>query len=136
MATGYRTPLEQELDSALGEMLARNEALEAELATVKGQLDAMTSADGAVGVMRSIAHDASLPPELRYRAAAALAPYETAKKPATVHAKVYSLYDDLEGRRLKALAEREAARKTIEHQPLDLDGPIPGTFLGNDDPAA
>jgi hypothetical protein len=122
--TTPRTPLERELDSALHETLDEIDALKAENARLKGRLDALTSAfdaDGAVGVLRSIAHDKSLPHELRYKAATSLAPYETAKKPATTH-NVYSLFDDLEGRRLRALEQREAAAKVIEHAPATILG--------------
>jgi hypothetical protein len=77
---------EEQLNRALNEMVDRYEVLEAEIdglrvenAGLKRQLEALTNADGAVAVLRELAHNKDLPAELRCKAATALAPYETAK---------------------------------------------------------
>jgi hypothetical protein len=134
--TTPRTPLERELNTALHEVLDENEALKVDLAMVRGRLDALTSAfdaDGTLGVLRRIAHDGNLPPELRVKAAAAAVPYEKPKLSVTAKASVVSLYDILEKKRLERM---------IEHEPeklLDLDAEPAPTVLGHDggpEPAA
>jgi hypothetical protein len=106
----------KELDFALSVVMAERDQARTELAEAKGRLDALTSAfsaDGAIGVLRSICHDASLPHELRYKAAAALAPYETAKKPATVN-NIHTLFDTLERAHQRDRELRQANAKVIE----------------------
>jgi hypothetical protein len=85
-STTPQTPLEQELDAALGEMLARNDALEAELTRVQAKLDGLMEAfdkGGSLGILQLIASDKNLPVEIRVRAAGLAVPYERAK-PATL----------------------------------------------------
>jgi hypothetical protein len=123
------------LNVALNEAIDRNEQLETENARLQGRLDALTSAfsaDGAIGVLRSICHDATLPHELRLKAAAALAPYETPKLSLQAKTNVRSLFDTLETLRLRDLEQKAAAAKVIEHAPAEPAT----TVLGSDDPAA
>jgi hypothetical protein len=129
---------EEQLNQALHTMLDENDALRAELATVKGRLDALTSAfddNGALGVLQRIAHDASMPADLRVKAATAAVGYEKAKPPSTSNVKVFSLFHTLEAARLKGIEEREAKAKTIEHSAPPLASDHGGDPLGPD-PAA
>jgi hypothetical protein len=133
-----KTALELELDSALADMLARNDRLEAELKRVQARLDGLVEAfekGGSLGILQRIAADKTLPAELRVRAAGLAVPYEVAKPPSTSTVKVVSLFDILERNRLKDLEAREKAQKTIEGS-LASDhggGPLAGPEA---DPAA
>ena len=133
-STTPRTPLELELDSALGEMLARNDALEAELARVQAKLDGLMEAfekGGSLGILQAIASDKNLPVEIRVRAAGLAVPCERAK-PATLVGVVDISASVVKAARLKQEAKdrarwaaEDAAAKTIE-----------GTVLGGDEPPA
>ena len=98
-----------EMDRALHVMLDENDALRAELARVRGRLDALMTAfdqNGALGILQMMAHDATLSPEVRIRAAGLAVPFERPKLSVTATTSV-PLYDLLEARR----------RKVIEHDP-------------------
>jgi hypothetical protein len=76
--------------------------------------------NGTLGVLQSIAHDKSLPPELRARAAGLAVPYEKPKLSMAVTASV-PLYDLLEARRQKGkIIEQDG--KVIERA---RSGPVP-----------
>src|SRR5262252_5364696 len=88
-------------ENALHKVLDKNDALQAELADVKGRLDAlMTAFDerGSLGILQLIAHDKRLPPETRIRAAGLAVPFERPKLALTATATV-PLYDLLQERR-------------------------------------
>jgi|SRR6516162_2972304 hypothetical protein len=98
-------------EHALGVMMTKNEALEAQLADVKSRLNSlMTAFDerGSLGILQYIAHDMRLPPETRIRAAAAACPYERPKLALTATTTV-PLYD--------LLQERRRQGKVIEQAP-------------------
>jgi hypothetical protein len=107
-------PLEERcerLNTALNQTLDKKEALEAELARVRGRLDALMTAfdeNGTLGILQLMAHDKTLPPEIRIRAAGLAVPYEKPKLSMAVTTSV-PLYDLLEERRRKG--------KLIEHDP-------------------
>jgi hypothetical protein len=104
-------PTVDDYERALDQMLDENEALQAELAEVKGRLDAlMTAFDerGSLGILQLIAHDKRLPPETRIRAAGLAVPFERPKLALTATATV-PLYD--------LLQERRRQGKVIEHDP-------------------
>ena len=110
-------PTMADMDRALHQMLDENEALQYELKRIRGRLDALVSAfdsNGTLGVLQSIAHDKSLPPELRARAAGLAVPYEKPKLSMAVTASV-PLYDLLEARRLKGKVIEQDG-KVIEQQ--------------------
>jgi hypothetical protein len=101
--------LVDKLDAALHQTLNEKEALQAELARVRGRLDALMTAfdaNGTLGVLQHLAHDKTLPPEIRIRAAGLAVPYEKPKLSMAVTASV-PLYDLLEARRRKG--------KVIDH---------------------
>jgi hypothetical protein len=113
--------LVEELEAALTQNLDENDRLRAELsrlreelAAAQGRLDAMVSAfdaNGTLGVLQHIAHDASMPPELRVRAAGLAVPFEKPKLSMTANVAPVRLYDRLEE------AWRRDREKVIEHQP-------------------
>jgi hypothetical protein len=121
--------LERELDAALHKTLVWNDELEAKVnrleaenAQLRTRLDAVMngfSADGMLGVLRSIAFDTTLPAEVRTRAAAAGAPFERPKLQVSATANVPKLFDILEKKRLEELEKRQ-----------------PKTILGNAPPLA
>jgi hypothetical protein len=107
-----------ELNQGLHQVLDENDALRAELVALRaelgqarGRLDALMtgfSENGTLGVLQAMAHDATLPPEVRIRAAGLAVPFERPKLSVTATTSV-PLYDLLEARRQKA--------KVIEHDP-------------------
>jgi hypothetical protein len=102
-------PTFDDYEKALNQMLDENEALQAELAQVRGRLDAlMTAFDerGSLGILQVMAADTSLSAETRIRAASAAVPYERPKLSVTATTSV-PLYDLLE--------ERRRRDKVIEH---------------------
>jgi hypothetical protein len=104
-------PTFDDYERALHKVLDENEALQAELAEVKGRLDAlMTAFDerGSLGILQLIAHDKRLPPETRIRAAGLAVPFERPKLQVTATATV-PLYD--------LLQERRRQGEIIEHDP-------------------
>ncbi len=107
-----------QLDRALTQMLDENDAMRAELARVKGRLDALMTAfeaEGTLGVLQLMAHDKNLPPEVRIRAAGLAVPFERPKLSVTATTSV-PLFDLLEARRRKG--------KVIEHEAgATLNGP-------------
>lgn len=106
-----RAPNFDDYEKALHQMLDENEALQAELAQVRGRLNAlMTAFDerGSLGILQVMAADTNLSAETRIRAAAAAVPYERPKLSVTATTTV-PLYDLLEERRRKG--------KVIEHEP-------------------
>ena len=106
----------ERLNAGLHKVLDENDALRAKLARVKGRLDALMSAfdqNGTLGVLQHLAHDATLPAEIRIRAAGLAVPYEKPKLSVAVTASV-PLYDLLEERRRRNGKE---ASKVIEHDP-------------------
>ena len=92
-------------------MTDENDALKAELAEVKGRLDALMAAfdeRGSLGILQLIAHDKRLPPETRIRAAGLAVPFERLKLALTATTTVL-LYD--------LLQERRPQGKIIEQAP-------------------
>jgi hypothetical protein len=133
-STTPQTPLERELDSALGEMLARNDALEAELARVQAKLDGLMEAfdkNGSLGILQMIAGDKNLPVEIRMRAAGLAVPYERPKY-GTVDGLAIQVVSSerVRNARLKTL-ERDRARWAAEDAKT-----IEGTILGDPEPPA
>jgi hypothetical protein len=101
----------EKLNDGLNLVLDQKQALEAELARVRGRLDALLTAfdeRGTLGILQLMAHDKNLPPEVRIRAAGLAVPFERPKLAVTATTSV-PLYDLLEERRRKG--------KTIEHDP-------------------
>jgi hypothetical protein len=109
------------LDDGLNLMIDRYErltgmynGLQAEHAEATGKLEVVSK--GAVGVLREIAHNQSLDPNLRCRAATALAPFETPKLSAVITtAAKFNLFDHLEKTQVIDLEARRA--KVIEQAP-------------------
>ena len=95
------TPTFAEYENALHTMTDENDALKAELAEVKGRLDALMAAfdeRGSLGILQLIAHDKRLPPETRVRAAGLAVPFERPKLALTATTTVL-LYDLLQDSR-------------------------------------
>jgi hypothetical protein len=118
------TPLEKELDDALGEMLARNNVLEAKLAEVQGRLDELMDAferRGSLGLLQQIGADKSLPIGVRVRALGLAAPYETSKQPAL---NVNLDYGNEMQRVRLAYMERETQRLLAGGEPRSNSPPI------------
>jgi hypothetical protein len=122
---------EERLNRALNEMVDRYEALETENAGLRRQLDALTNQDGAIAVLRAIAHAPDTPLELKVKAASALAPYERPKLALQAKTNVVRLFDTLDRAHQRDRELRAAAAKVIEGKVIEPAG----TILG-DDPAA
>ena len=109
-----KKPTFDDYEKALHQMIDENEALRAELAPVRGRLNAlMTAFDerGSLGILQAMAADTDLSAETRIRAASAAVPYERPKLSVTATTTV-PLYDLLEQR-------RRNGGKVIEHDPPD-----------------
>jgi hypothetical protein len=116
--------LVEQLEAALTQNLDENDRLRAELfrlrdelAAAQARLNALVSAfdaNGTLGVLQHIAHDANMPPELRVRAAGLAVPFEKPKLSMTASVAPVRLYDVLEAARRR--------QKVIEHAP-DPDPP-------------
>jgi hypothetical protein len=103
--------LVDKLNAALHQVLNEKEALQVELSRVRGRLDALMTAfdeNGTLGVLQHLAHDKTLPPEVRIRAAGLAVPYEKPKLSMAVTTSV-PLFELLEARRRKG--------EVIEHDP-------------------
>ena len=110
-------PTMADMDRALHIMLDENESQRAELARVRGRLDALMTAfdeNGTLGILQMMAHDQNLPPEVRIRAAGLAVPFERPKLSVTATTSA-PLFDLLEAKRRKG--------KVIEHAPAPGDDP-------------
>ncbi len=106
------------LNDGLHQVLDENEKLRAELAGVKARLAALTSAfeeKGTLGILQLMAHDTSLSPEVRIRAAGLAVPFERPRLSMTATTSV-PLYDLLE-----APTEDNRARATNTGRRARLD---------------
>ena len=103
MSKSKSAPTFADYEKALTQMLDENEELQAELTEVKERLAAFMGAfeeNGTLGILQLMAHDTSLPPEIRIRAAGLAVPFERPKLAVTATTSV-PLYDLLEARRRK-----------------------------------
>jgi hypothetical protein len=96
------------------ELGRKDQELDGLVAWIAGDADAHS-------VLQAIYADPRQNTANKTRAAGLALPFEKAK-PVATHAVVYSLFDELEGRRLRALEQREAAAETIQHQPTTVLG--------------
>jgi cell division septum initiation protein DivIVA len=123
--------LQDQLSAALTQTLDENDLLRAELArlrtelaTARSRLEAVLNADGAVAVLRQIAHDETMPPDLRVKAASALAQYERPKLAVTAKTSNFSLFNFLEEARLreqKTINQPKAPALASDHAGEALD---------------
>jgi hypothetical protein len=98
------TALEAELDAALHETLDENDALKAENAQLKAQVDGLLEGfakGGSLGLLQAIGADKSWPIEVRVRALQAAVPFERPKLSMTATVNHRPLFDILEEARLK-----------------------------------
>ena len=115
------TALEAELDAALHETLDENDALKAENAQLKAQVDGLMEGfakGGSLALLQAIGADRSWPIDGRVRALQAAVPFERPKLSMTATVNHRPLFDILEEARLKE-------RKVIEAPPAE-----PKTVLG------
>ena len=115
------TALEAELVAALHETLDENDALKAENAQLKAQVDGLMEGfakGGSLGLLQAIGADRSWPIDVRVRALQAAVPFERPKLSMTATVNHRPLFDILEEARLKE-------RKVIEAPPAE-----PKTVLG------
>jgi hypothetical protein len=114
------TALEAELDAALHETLDENDALKAEVAQLKAQLDGLMEGfekGGSLGILQAIGADKSWPVEVRVRALTAAVPFERPRLTVNATASPHKLYDILAAGKLRDC-------KVIEATPAD-DPPKP-----------
>lgn len=112
-------PTIADLDRAINQMLNENEVLQAENKRLVARLDTLMTAlkeeRGTLGVLQLIAHDMTLPPGIRIKAAAVAVQFERAKPASTNGTVSINLFDLLETKR--RLRTKGAEAKVIEHAP-------------------
>jgi hypothetical protein len=110
-------PLEERcetLNDVLNQTLDQKEALEAEVARLKAQVDGLMEGfakGGSLGLLQAIGADTSWPIEVRVRALQAAVPFERPKLSMSATANVNRLYD------VRAAGKLRDREKVIEHQP-------------------
>jgi hypothetical protein len=122
-------------NAGLTQLLAERDQLRAEDAFVSWA----NGGDDALGTLQRLYSDPKTKEENKIKACGLALPFEKAK-PAAVSV-VIDFKARVKAARLKAEAadkarwalEDAAKAKVIEHEPLDLDGPIAKTFLGKAD---
>jgi hypothetical protein len=145
------TALEAELDAALHETLDENDELKAELKALMAENRRllawiMGEEPDALTNLQRIYSDPNTPLSDQIKSSGLALPFERSKPPSSSVVVLSEYARDPAGYtraiRLRQLEKDRArwaaedAAKVIEHQPLDLDGPTPETFLGGDDSAA
>jgi hypothetical protein len=112
-----------EQNQLIKQLIAEQDHLRGEVASRDARLSGFVAAfeeGGTLGILQMMAHDASLDPQVRIRAASAAVPFERPKLSVTATTTV-PLFDLLEARRRKG--------KVIEHAPApaSVNGIDPGS---------
>jgi hypothetical protein len=109
------TALEAELDAALHETLDEVDALKAENAQLKAQVDGLLEGfekGGSLGILQAIGADRSWPVDVRVRALTAAVPFERPRLSMTATVQHRPLFDILE-------EAHQRRRKVIEAPPAE-----------------